>query len=46
MRLGSDKERAYRFSYALAKCCAHPLLFKGDDFEHTDIDAVRLADSP
>ena len=29
------------FSYALAKALAEPLLFKGDDFSHTDILAAR-----
>ena len=28
------------FSYALAKAVGHPLLFKGDDFRKTDIEAV------
>jgi ribonuclease VapC len=28
------------FSYALAKVTREPLLFKGDDFTHTDIAAV------
>lgn len=28
------------FSYALAKVSAQPLLFKGDDFSHTDIGMV------
>ncbi|MCA0257474.1 MAG: type II toxin-antitoxin system VapC family toxin [Proteobacteria bacterium] len=28
------------FSYALAKSRGEPLLFKGDDFTHTDIDAA------
>jgi len=28
------------FSYALAKVTGEPLLFKGDDFTHTDIPAV------
>lgn len=28
------------FSYALAKVSGQPLLFKGDDFAHTDIDGV------
>jgi uncharacterized protein with PIN domain len=28
------------FSYALAKISGQPLLFKGDDFHHTDIAAV------
>jgi ribonuclease VapC len=27
-------------SYALAKCAGEPLLFKGDDFSHTDIKAA------
>ncbi len=29
------------FAYALAKDTGEPLLFKGDDFRHTDIAAVR-----
>lgn len=28
------------FAYALAKATGHPLLFKGDDFIHTDIRAA------
>jgi ribonuclease VapC len=28
------------FSYALAKVTGEPLLFKGDDFTHTDISAI------
>ena len=28
------------FSYALAKVSGSPLLFKGDDFNHTDIKSV------
>jgi ribonuclease VapC len=28
------------FAYALAKVTGEPLLFKGDDFRHTDIEAV------
>lgn len=28
------------FSYALAKISGQPLLFKGDDFRHTDIAVV------
>jgi ribonuclease VapC len=28
------------FSYALAKLTGEPLLFKGDDFTHTDIAAI------
>ena len=31
------------FSYALAKLSGEPLLCKGNDFLHTDIDVVRLA---
>jgi len=31
------------FAYALAKQSGEPLLFKGDDFHHTDIAAVRHA---
>jgi ribonuclease VapC len=30
------------FAYALAASSGEPLLFKGDDFRHTDIAAVRL----
>lgn len=33
------------FSYALAKISGHPLLFKGDDFTHTDIVAVTLPEA-
>ncbi|MGC1440351.1 MAG: type II toxin-antitoxin system VapC family toxin [Burkholderiaceae bacterium] len=29
------------FSYALAKATREPLLFKGDDFSKTDVDAAR-----
>src|SRR5262249_32183631 len=32
------------FSYALAKVSGQPLLFKGDDFVHTDIPAVPASD--
>jgi ribonuclease VapC len=28
------------FSYALAKVTGEPLLFKGDDFTHTDVTAI------
>ena len=28
------------FSYALASVTGHPLLFKGDDFDHTDVRSV------
>jgi ribonuclease VapC len=31
------------FAYALAKQTGEPLLFKGDDFHHTDIAVVPLA---
>ena len=31
------------FSYALAKWFSQPLLFKGDDFCHTDLDAVAAS---
>jgi ribonuclease VapC len=30
------------FAYALSKVSGEPLLFKGDDFGHTDIDAVDV----
>lgn len=30
------------FSYALAKVSGQPLLFKGDDFTHTDIESALL----
>jgi ribonuclease VapC len=30
------------FSYALAKTTGEPLLFKGDDFQHTDIESVLV----
>lgn len=30
------------FSYALAKVSGQPLLFKGDDFTHTDISVVAV----
>jgi ribonuclease VapC len=30
------------FSYALAKVTGEPLLFKGDDFAHTDISAISF----
>ncbi len=29
------------FAYALAKVMGEPLLFKGDDFAHTDVTAAR-----
>jgi ribonuclease VapC len=32
------------FAYALAKATREPLLFKGDDFEQTDIKAYRSPD--
>src|SRR5712691_11481349 len=42
-RFGRGRHRAALnigdcFSYALAKAIDHPLLFKGDDFIHTDIE--------
>jgi ribonuclease VapC len=33
------------FSYALARISGQPLLFKGDDFPHTDIAVVDLPES-
>ncbi|MCK6572705.1 type II toxin-antitoxin system VapC family toxin [Myxococcota bacterium] len=30
------------FSYALAKASGHPLLFKGNDFSHTDVEVVPV----
>ena len=30
------------FAYALAKAAREPLLFKGDDFGHTDVEAAVL----
>jgi ribonuclease VapC len=33
------------FAYALAKATGEPLLFKGDDFEQTDIRAYRTSGS-
>jgi ribonuclease VapC len=33
------------FSYALAKISDQPLLYKGDDFTHTDITAVTLPET-
>ncbi|HET8641508.1 MAG TPA: type II toxin-antitoxin system VapC family toxin [Pseudonocardiaceae bacterium] len=33
------------FAYALAKISGEPLLFKGDDFPHTDIPAVLLPET-
>ena len=42
-RYGKGRHRASLnfgdcFSYALAKLAGDPLLFKGDDFSHTDVD--------
>ena len=34
------------FAYALAKAIGEPLLFKGDDFGHTDITAAASLDHP
>ena len=44
-RFGKGNHRAAlnfgdRFAYALAKATGEPLLFKGDDFAHTDIKAA------
>jgi ribonuclease VapC len=44
-RFGKGRHRAALnigdcFSYALATATNHPLLFKGNDFNHTDIRAV------
>jgi ribonuclease VapC len=33
------------FSYALARVCAEPLLFKGDDFAPTDLTPARTTDN-
>jgi ribonuclease VapC len=30
------------FSYALAKECSEPILFKGDDFVHTDVEVATI----
>ena len=30
------------FAYALARVSGEPLLFKGDDFKHTDVESVSL----
>lgn len=30
------------FAYALAKATGEPLLFKGDDFNHTDVEVAKL----
>ena len=30
------------FAYALAKATGEPLLFKGDDFNHTDVEVARF----
>ena len=34
------------FSYALAAATDHPLLFKGDDFTHTDLQPALPASAP
>lgn len=44
-RYGKGKHRAKLnlgdcFAYALAKARGEPLLFKGDDFRHTDVEAA------
>jgi ribonuclease VapC len=48
-RFGKGRHRAGLnigdcFSYALAVAMAHPLLFKGDDFTHTDIPSALPAE--
>jgi ribonuclease VapC len=49
-RFGKGRHRAGLnigdcFSYALAIATAHPLLFKGDDFVHTDIRSALPAET-
>jgi ribonuclease VapC len=49
VRFGRGRHRAGLnfggcFSYALAVERGEPLLFKGDDFGHTDVAAVQLAE--
>ena len=49
-RFGKGKHRAALnygncFSYALAVIREEPLLFKGDDFSHTDLHSVNLSAS-
>jgi ribonuclease VapC len=49
-RFGKGRNRAGLnygdcFAYALAKVSGEPLLYKGDDFAHTDIGAVDAASS-
>ncbi len=44
-RFGKGRHRAGLnfgdcFSYALAKATGEPLLFKGNDFQHTDIEVI------
>jgi hypothetical protein len=34
------------FAYALAVVAAEPLLFKGDNFSHTDIVTARISTPP
>ena len=46
-RFGKGRNRAGLnygdcFAYALAKVSGEPLLYKGDDFAHTDIGAAKL----
>jgi ribonuclease VapC len=50
-RYGSERHRAGLnygdcFSYALATVSGEPLLFKGDDFAHTDVAPVNLPPQP
>lgn len=49
-RFGKGRHRASLnygdcFSYALAMVVAEPLLFKGDDFGHTDVEPVDFSSS-
>jgi ribonuclease VapC len=34
------------FAYALSRVSGQPLLFKGDDFAHTDLDRVEVTELP
>jgi ribonuclease VapC len=50
-RFGKGRHRAGLnygdcFSYALAMVVGEPLLFKGDDFGHTDVEPVDFSSSP
>lgn len=50
-RFGKGRHRAGLnygdcFAYALAMVVGEPLLFKGDDFGHTDVEPVDFSSSP